>query len=335
MGEDEIVRLFNAKIKLERKQYKKRVLQLAPERIYQRAYQINCRENIAETLLEKSSEMKSEVLRCLLVLPNVIQFFMPGGWEKEIPSSWKTAWIPGSRKLACSWSRKKRRRHEEKSHVCTYGAGKGRLRIIRRERWKHKYYNNGGGCRFCSLFFRRGGELRALQWSDIDFENKIIHVNGTLKYIAKAKVKYMIDEPKSESSKRDILMLDNLVTVLREHRKRQLATRMLLGDKWRPELGFENLVFTGGFGRCISETALYEDMKKIRTQIREDGHAFGAHTPHSLRHTFATRGFEKGIPPKVMQEILGHKSITMTLDIYSHVLPDKKAEEINKLAAMF
>lgn len=155
MGEDEIVRLFNAKIKLERKQYKKRVLQLAPERIYQRAYQINCRENIAETLLEKSGEMKSEVLRCLLVLPNVIQFFMPGGWEKEIPSSWnwKTAWIPGSRKLACSWSRKKRRRHEEKSHVCTYGAGKGRLRIIRGERWKHRYYNNGGGCRFCSLFF--------------------------------------------------------------------------------------------------------------------------------------------------------------------------------------
>ena len=92
-----------------------------------------------------------------------------------------------------------------------------------------------------------------MQWSDIDFENKIIHVNGTLKYIAKAKVKYMIDEPKSESSKRDILMLDNLVTVLREHRKRQLATRMLLGDKWRPELGFENLVFTGGFGRCISD----------------------------------------------------------------------------------
>ena len=77
----------------------------------------------------------------------------------------------------------------------------------------------------------RNGELRALQWSDIDFDNKIIHVNGTLKYIAKAKVKYMIDEPKSESSKRDIPMLDNLVTVLREHRKRQLATRMLLGDK--------------------------------------------------------------------------------------------------------
>ena len=62
MGEDEIVKLFNAKIKLERKQYRKRVLQLEPEKIYQRAYQINCRENIAETLLEKSSEMKTKAL---------------------------------------------------------------------------------------------------------------------------------------------------------------------------------------------------------------------------------------------------------------------------------
>lgn len=75
MGEDEIVKLFNAKIKLELKQYKNRILQLEPEKIYQRAYQINCRENIAETLLEKSDEMEIQILRCLLVLPNVIQFF--------------------------------------------------------------------------------------------------------------------------------------------------------------------------------------------------------------------------------------------------------------------
>ena len=71
MGEDEIVKLFNAKIKLELKQYKNRILQLEPEKIYQ----INCRENIAETLLEKSDEMETQILRCLLVLPNVIQFF--------------------------------------------------------------------------------------------------------------------------------------------------------------------------------------------------------------------------------------------------------------------
>jgi hypothetical protein len=75
MEEEEIRRIFNAKIRLEQKQYKKRILRLEPEKIYQRAYQINCRENIAETLVEKSSEIKSEVLCCLLVLPDVIQFF--------------------------------------------------------------------------------------------------------------------------------------------------------------------------------------------------------------------------------------------------------------------
>ena len=56
---------------------------------------------------------------------------------------------------------------------------------------------------------------------------------------------------------------------------------------------------------------------------------------HDLRHTFATRGLENGITPKVMQELLGHTSITMTLDIYSHVLPDKKASEIQKIAGVF
>ncbi len=51
--------------------------------------------------------------------------------------------------------------------------------------------------------------------------------------------------------------------------------------------------------------------------------------------SWATRGLENGIPPKVIQELLGHTSITMTLDIYSHVLPDTKAEEMKNLANMF
>lgn len=181
----------------------------------------------------------------------------------------------------------------------------------------------------------RNGEIRALRWTDVDFDKKVIHVNGTLKYIAKAENKYVIDSPKSASSRRDIPMLEHIMNTLKEHRKQQLTMRMLLGNKWRPQVGLENLVFTGRFGRCVTETALYNDMRDIGDKIRADGHMFGEFHPHSLRHTFATRGLEQGIPPKVMQEILGHTSITMTMDIYSHVLPDKKAEEMGKLAVLF
>ena len=130
-------------------------------------------------------------------------------------------------------------------------------------------------------------------------------------------------------------MLDNVYLILKRHKIEQMKQKVLLGELWRPQTGFESLVFTGAFGTCITDTALYQDMKKIVGEIRKEGYEFENATPHVLRHTFATRGLENGIPPKVMQELLGHTSITMTLDIYSHVLPDTKAEEMKKLANMF
>lgn len=83
MGDDEIIRLLNAKIKLELKQYKKRILRLEPEEIYRRAYQIDCKENIAKLLQEKGTEMERSVICCLLVLPNTLQFFYSRWLENE------------------------------------------------------------------------------------------------------------------------------------------------------------------------------------------------------------------------------------------------------------
>lgn len=83
MGDDEIIRLLNAKIKLELKQYKKRILRLEPEEIYRRAYQIDCKENIAKLLQEKAAEMERSVICCLLVLPNTLQFFYSRWLENE------------------------------------------------------------------------------------------------------------------------------------------------------------------------------------------------------------------------------------------------------------
>lgn len=184
----------------------------------------------------------------------------------------------------------------------------------------------------------RSGEVRALEWSDVDFDNKIIHVKGTLKYInGKGYVK---DSPKTASSERDIPMLEEVWKALKQQRKEQLELKFALGNQWRPHKGLENLVFTSqyhrkGYGVPISHTAINTDLNKITAAINISDTNFEKITPHTLRHTFATRGLENGIPPKVMQELLGHTSITMTLDIYSHVLPDTKAAELQKIANMF
>ena len=184
----------------------------------------------------------------------------------------------------------------------------------------------------------RSGELRALEWKDIDFKNKIIHVSGTLKYV-KGKG-YIKDAPKTVSSEREIPMLDEVWKTLKSQKKAQTELKFSLGELWQPQPGLEDLVFPSqyhrkGFGIPIGQAALNADLNKITSRINADGITFESITPHTLRHTFATRGLENGIPPKVMQELLGHTSITMTLDIYSHVLPDTKAAELQKIANMF
>lgn len=57
--------------------------------------------------------------------------------------------------------------------------------------------------------------------------------------------------------------------------------------------------------------------------------------PHTFRHTFATRAIEAGMQPQVLKTILGHSSLAMTMDLYSHVLPDTKAQEMEKIANIF
>lgn len=78
-----------------------------------------------------------------------------------------------------------------------------------------------------------------------------------------------------------------------------------------------------------------KDRKEKNANRRRKQEEFEHVSPHVLRHTFATRALENGIPPKVVQEILGHSSITITLDLYTHVLDKTKSEEILKLERIF
>ncbi|GCA66822.1 hypothetical protein KGMB01110_12580 [Mediterraneibacter butyricigenes] len=77
------------------------------------------------------------------------------------------------------------------------------------------------------------------------------------------------------------------------------------------------------------------EIDRIVKRIRKDGIDFPHITSHTFRHTFATRAIEAGMHPQVLKAILGHSSLAMTMDLYSHVLPDTKAEEMQKISQIF
>lgn len=178
----------------------------------------------------------------------------------------------------------------------------------------------------------RSGELRGLQWKDVDFTNRIIHVTGTL---ANMEGRYFIDTPKTRTSKRDIPMLDNVYEILKQRRKEQNEYRLVLGMKWQPLPDLEGLVFTMPNGRPISQRTLSDRMDKVSREMQKEFPDYERITPHALRHTFATRCIENGMPPQVLKTILGHSKLGMTMDLYSHVLPDTKAEEMKKIVGLF
>lgn len=199
-----------------------------------------------------------------------------------------------------------------------------------------EYAKNSDIYDICELFLSTGlrsGELRGLEWQDIDFKNKLIHVTGTL--CQSTETGWRKDTPKSKSSKRDIPMLGNVEHLLKRVKRRQMERKLYLGEKWQPLKGFENLVFTNPFGYPMSPKTLSRKIDKIQNQIVKDGHEFERITPHSFRHTFATRCIENGMAPQVLKTILGHGSLAMTMDLYAHVLPDTKAEEMQKIASLF
>lgn len=88
---------------------------------------------------------------------------------------------------------------------------------------------------------------------------------------------------------------------------------------------------------CSLSQAFRKAWKRVELSmtIRVAGHEFDRITPHVLRHTLATRAIEAGMQPQVLKAILGHSSLAMTMDLYSHVLPDTKAEEMEKIANVF
>lgn len=172
----------------------------------------------------------------------------------------------------------------------------------------------------------RRGELLALRWSDIDWEQRFIKIERSLSRVkdysaSKNKTKLVIEEPKTIKSKRIIPLFDYLIEILNNQKKQQDM------DKQQSYGVYEDngIIFATELGLMIDPGNFNRKFYKLIDKA-ELPHA----NPHCLRHTFATRGLESGIDLKTMQELLGHSSISVTGDTYTHVLIDKKRNEMDK-----
>jgi integrase len=167
----------------------------------------------------------------------------------------------------------------------------------------------------------RLGELRGLRWRDVDLAAGRLSVQQTLQKRPGGGV--VARQPKTHRSRRLVSLPMVLAEVLGDHRRRQVEARLAAGDAWEDA----DLVFTDALGRPIGETHLRLGFWRL---LRQAG--LPRIRLHDLRHTMATLMLAAGEHPKVVSERLGHSTIAITLDTYSHVLPGLQAAAAERMA---
>jgi len=179
----------------------------------------------------------------------------------------------------------------------------------------------------------RRGEALGLRWQDVDMTKGLIRVHQTL---VDVNGKVAIGEPKTKSGRRTIELDSSCLTALKAHRERQSFLRRA----WTDERRNLDLVFTTADGNWIHPRnvdreyfALLARIEKQRQADRPDDAALPRITLHGLRHTCATLLLLHNVNPKVVSERLGHASIGITLDTYSHVLPSMQRDAADAIGA--
>ncbi|HZC04295.1 MAG TPA: site-specific integrase [Ktedonobacterales bacterium] len=172
----------------------------------------------------------------------------------------------------------------------------------------------------------RLGELLALTWRQVDLEARTLHVVASLQRVSNDRHGWALSEPKTEHSRRQIALTPSAIEALRAHRVRQLAERLAVADVWQER----DLVFCDETGDYLN--ALRVTSTRFQALLRRAG--LPRRRFHDLRHTCATLLFKAGVHPKVVSAMLGHSTIAITLDIYSHALPDMQREAVQAMEAM-
>ena len=167
----------------------------------------------------------------------------------------------------------------------------------------------------------RIGELSGLQWEDIDYKNKIIHVKHSMTYFSKdGKYTFELHPTKTNKGMRSIPLTETAIKAL----KRQYTMKQAFSNDKEPMNGFENLVFVTKNNRPTTQFLVTECIEGILNKIHTHypDLAFEKFSPHCFRHTFATRWLEAQVPLKTVSAILGHSQLQLTTDLYMHVTQD-------------
>lgn len=170
----------------------------------------------------------------------------------------------------------------------------------------------------------RRGEACGLQWKDFDGSTERLLIRRSLSVVSGVVV---MGAPKTSKSRRALSLDPATVEALRRHRVRQSARRLRMG---RGPAEPQDMIFPALDGGLIQPSAVGQRFQRLRRE---------AELPyirlHDLRHTYATLALEAGVHPKVVSERLGHAGITITLDLYAHVLPSIEKAAALQVSALF
>ncbi len=186
------------------------------------------------------------------------------------------------------------------------------------------YLAFGGGFRL--------GELLALTWSNVDFSNNTIRIRATVSQRTHIDAsgqrtwKFIVTSPKTTSSRRKVTIPVNVMNKLKQHKDAQELEKKTAGELYNDN----DLVFATTLGSYISTRNFTRSYARA---LKKAGISYKSF--HSTRHTYATRLFEADVPIKTVQTLLGHSKISTTMDIYTHVMPEKKCQDVEKINDLF
>lgn len=168
----------------------------------------------------------------------------------------------------------------------------------------------------------RRGELIALTWDDISFENNIISITKSTGYTGKETI---TKAPKNKSSVREVKVPGPVIDILKKYRKEQQELRLSLGDQWQGD----NYIFIQWNGKQMNLSTPYHAFKdiinKYNSTVVEPADQLPDIPLHGLRHTSATLLISENVDVRTVSARLGHAQTSTTMNIYAHSL--KKLDE--------